>query len=139
MSGAPPPPSFTCRVPVDCRQAIMRLRRSSMGSQPARATSGSTSRSSVPPSGCRSCTSVPLEMEFSGGAMKRTWLRPVVVALALALAAPAAYAQGGQGTGGTQPKGQDTKAQSTPKASGSADQVFVKEMFITNMAEIELG
>jgi putative membrane protein len=70
--------------------------------------------------------------------MKRTWLRAGTFVAALALATPVAYAQGGQGAGTTQPQGQ-AKTQGTAKASGSTDQAFVKEMFMSNMAEIELG
>jgi putative membrane protein len=72
--------------------------------------------------------------------MKRTWLRSATFTVALALAAaPVAYAQGGQKPTGTQSQGQGTKTAPTQQASGGADQVFVKEMFMTNMAEIELG
>src|SRR5688572_3386462 len=78
-------------------------------------------------------------MGYSGGAMKRTWLRAGTFVTALALATPVAYAQSGQGAGTTQPQGQGAKAQGTTKASGNADQAFVREMFMSNMAEIELG
>ena len=76
--------------------------------------------------------------------MKRTWLRSATFTVALTLAAaPLAYAQGGQGTAGAQSQGQTqgqgTKAAGTQKATASADEAFVKEMFMTNMAEIELG
>jgi putative membrane protein len=71
--------------------------------------------------------------------MKRTWLGPATFALAVALASPVAYAQTGQGTGGSQSQGQSAKEQGTEQAGGSADQAFLKEMFMSNMAEIELG
>src|SRR4051812_11752069 len=68
--------------------------------------------------------------------MTRTWLRSVVVGVAVMAAAASANAQTTQG----QAQGTATqKSGSGNQMSGSKDKQYVQKMLMANMAEVQLG